>query len=227
MVERLIRSLVLWELRSTFRRIGWAGAPPDLPPDRPVVIYANHHNCFDGHFMWLLTHRLLERPAILWMDEWDRFPFYSPLGAHPFPLDDAPRRAATIRRTVRTLRQAPRYVLTYFPEGQLSPPEGGVQPFDDGLLRRLDGLLPNPVWWPVAIHVTWWTEARPTAVLTGGNPHEAPSGDEQTRLQTLTDRLRETASGSVDVLLDGGQSRAEIWNFSFARRFFYRYLSPP
>ena len=213
-----------WELRSSFRRVCWAGAPPDLPADRPTIIYANHHNFFDGHFMWALTHRLLNRPGLLWMDEWDRFPFYAPLGVQPFPRDDAQRRAATIRRSIRRLHRHTDTVLTYFPEGELHPPEEGIRSFNSELFGRMDSLLPEAVWWPVAIHVTWWNDALPTALMAGGEPREEATGDEHAYLEALWKKLRRTSSPDVTVLVEGTPDRSDTWNFSFTRRFFQRYL---
>ena len=68
-------------LRRAFRRVSWAGPPPTLPPHTPVVLYANHHNFYDGYLAWLVIHHMLQRPTLTWMAEWDRYPFFAAVGA--------------------------------------------------------------------------------------------------------------------------------------------------
>ena len=78
MLAAAVSALVRRDLRRTFRRVSWIGPPPHLPPDRPVIAYANHRHALDGHLLWLLA-RWLSRPFAIWMAEWDRFPFFGTL----------------------------------------------------------------------------------------------------------------------------------------------------
>ena len=220
LVEALLRS----DLRGAFRRVYWVGSWPPALPDGPVIAYANHHHYFDGHLGWLLFQERLARPATLWMAEWDRFPFFGAVGAQPFPPDDPSRRAATLRRTARRFRRAPDTVLIYFPEGTLRPPEGGIRDFDAETLHRLAELYPEAQWWPLAVHVTWRGNARPTAYLSGGPAHPE-DGREETRLSERWHALHEADPAPRHLLLDGRRGASEIWSFSFTAPFFSRYLS--
>ena len=201
----------------------WVGPEPSTLPDGPVIAYANHHHFYDGHLAWLLFRRYLERPPTLWMAEWDRFPFFAAVGAQPFPPDDPARRAATVRRTARRFRARPRTVLVYYPGGTLHRPEDGIQDFSADAVARLARLYPAATWWPYAVHVTWRNEATPTALLTGGSPHEA-DGQEHARLQQLWRRLQTPQDRPSTTLLRGYRSAEEWWDFSFASSFFERYL---
>ncbi len=220
----LVRRLLARDLRRAFRRVCWVGPLPDLPPAAPVVLYANHHNYYDGHLLWLLTHRLLKRPATLWMEDWGRFPLFAPLGVQPFPPGDARRRMRTVRRTARRMRQTPRTVLAHFPEGRLHPPEEGVLPFEDEPLRRLARLLPEARWWPVALHITWRNEARPTALLTSAAPRPAPA-EAHARLESCWHALRSEPPADTHLLLEGRAGPSERWNLSWTASLFNRYLS--
>lgn len=220
LVEALLR-LDLWR---AFRRVCWVGEWPPTLPEGPVIAYANHHHFYDGHLAWLLFRQRLERTPTLWMAEWDRYPFFGAVGAQPFPPDNPTRRAATVRRTARQLRTQPRTVLVYYPEGTLHSPDDGLRAFDATATTRLGHLFPDATWWPYAVHVTWWDEAPPTALLTGGSPHEA-DGQERARLQDLWHSLRDpTKRTSTRLLLEGFRSPEEQWSFSFAASFFERYL---
>lgn len=215
---------MLHQLRTSFRRVCWVGERPDLPPNQPVVLYANHHHFFDGHLLWLLINRMLERPGTTWMAEWDRFPFFAAVGAQPFPPDAPTRRQATIRRTAQRFREHPETVLAYFPEGTLHAPEEGVLDFSGSAFAQLHRIFPDPWWWPVALHVTWRGELNPTALLAGGTPSPQPPSDPQQTLQHLWTPLRTNVPATHHLLLDGRRSPSDRWNFSMARSLFERHL---
>jgi 1-acyl-sn-glycerol-3-phosphate acyltransferase len=212
----------------------WAGPwPPALPagPDgrpRPLVLYANHHYVHDGYLLWLLVVRALGRPALVWMEAWERAPLFAPLGALPFPPGDARTRARTIRATARRMAADPRTVLFLYPEGALGPPDAGLAPFRADLPRLAPLLPPETHWWPVGVHATWWAEARQTALLAAGPPHPAPDGREAERLAALLARLRaarpaDLAAGHAHPLLDGRRGPEERWDLSRLAPLFRRW----
>lgn len=219
----LVEALLQFDLRRAFQRVCWVGDWPPPSPDGPVIAYSNHHHFYDGHLAWLLFHAKMNRPPTLWMAEWDRFPFFAAVGAQPFPPNDAARRAATLRRTARRFRDRPQTVLVYYPAGTLHPPEDGIGTFDASQVDHLARLYPQATWWPYAVHVTWWNEAAPTALLTGGSPHSA-DGRERERLQALWHRLQASSPRPTETLMEGSGSLEEWWDFSFAAPLFERYL---
>jgi hypothetical protein len=168
-------------------------------------------------------HECLERPVTLWMAEWDRFPFFGAVGAQPFPPDDPTRRAATLRRTARRFRTPPSPVLIYYPNGELTAPDTGIEPFDSSALRRIATLYPEAQWWPFALHVTWHGHARPTALLGGGPAHDW-DGHEYDRLTDHWSSLQQPSPSPLHRLLDGRASASERWSFSATAPFFSRYL---
>lgn len=223
MWNALVARLILHSLGRTFRRIEWVGALPELP-ERPIILYANHHAYHDGYLAWYLTHRVLHRPCTVWMADWDRFPLFAAVGAQPFPPDDPARRAATLRRTRRRFEENPSTILVYFPEGRIHPPEEGILPFDTPAMKRLARLYPNAWWWPVAFHLTWRSEAYPTAVLAGGVPHPTITGDEHERLASLWQTVRSSAVRSTTCLLDGRTGLNESLAFTALKPLFERLL---
>lgn len=229
-VRRAVQALMRYELRSSFRQIVWMsdvppGETPSLPPDQPVILYANHHHFYDGHLLWYLLEDVLDRPGTIWMNDWDSFPFFAAVGAQPFPPDDASRRSATVRRTARRFRERPTTIMVYFPEADLHAPAKGILPFEPDATKRLTRLYPEAWWWPVAVHVTSWGDKHPTACLRPGRPHRRADGTEHDRLHTLWHTLRDTTPDAPhDVLLDGRRSPSEVWDFSFTTPYFERFL---
>lgn len=222
-MRRVVEMMLRWSLRRSFRRVCWVGSWPPPLPDGPVIAYTNHHHFYDGHLTWLVCTERLARPSTLWMQDWDAFPFFAPVGVQPFPADDPARRAATIRRTARWFRKRPATVLVYFPGGTLHPPERGIA-FSGASTQRLARLFPDATWWPLAIHVTWRGASAPTALLAGGRPHGEADGSEPERLRTVWETLRTSVPGTTRTLLEGRRSASEVWNFSFLAPFFERYL---
>lgn len=216
----LVARMMKRALQRAFRRVCWVGALPELPPSTPVVLFANHHNFYDGYLAWLLTQRVLRRPSLTWMAEWDRFPFFGAVGALPFPPDDPHRRAATLRHTIRRFRADPDTILVYFPEGALHRPDDGLLPIDADAFARLDHLLPKKLWWPVGIHTTWWGEARPTALLGSAAPYPTATGREAAHLEAAWHTVRTADPQQTRSLLEGRHSPDERWNLTFLRRFF-------
>ncbi len=213
------------DLRRSFRRVCWVDDALDIPENRALVVYANHHNFYDGYLGWYLIRELFRRRTITWMEEWDAYPLFASIGAAPFPSDDPSRRAATVRRTVRALRSDPGCALLYFPEGILHRPEAGVLAFPQDGIERLGRLLGDTVTWiPLGLHFTWRGESRPTVIAGAGIPHSTVDGWEHVRLEQVLARLRQIESEEVRIVMQGRRSPQEDWNLSALRGFFSRYL---
>jgi hypothetical protein len=207
-------------LKRTFRRIEWVGALAVPPVDRPVVLYANHHAFRDSYALGWFIQRVLNRRGVVWMEELDRFPFFGVMGPLPFPADDPLRRAMTVRRTSRLMATDPRTVLLYYPEAVLHPADDGVLPFPADRFLRLQRVFPPAQWWPVALRVTGWHDARPSVLLTGGPVRNHASGTERESLERLLERLRDPGRAPRTTLLEGREGPHERWDFSGTRRFF-------
>ncbi len=216
----LVRKSIRATLRGSFRRICWTGELPDAPTSVPVVVYSNHNHFLDGHLLWLVANELFRRRFVVWMEELDRFPFFAAVGAMPFPSDESERRSATVLRTRSILKARPDSVLAYFPGGALREPERRLPSPDPRTFERLARIMAPAVWMPIAIHVTWWGESKPTALLASGPLHQGITGDEMKRLAEVLEDLRTPDPTITATLLEGSRGPNERWNLSFLRRLF-------
>ncbi len=204
-------------LRRAFRRVYWIGALPETAPDRPLLVYSNHHNFFDGYLMWLLADQVLGRFPLTWMRELEQYPFFKAAGAMTFPESDALARATTIRRTVALLREDPRHMLAYFPEGRIHNPEDGVESFDVRLLQILERQVPGLQFLPLAIHATWRGASQPVVLLTAGKTSGTVLANAADELNFLLQRLRTAPADEYQTLLEGNKNLDEKWSFGRRR----------
>ncbi|MBT8400594.1 MAG: acyltransferase [Rhodothermia bacterium] len=215
------RYLLRRDLKSAFRRVSWVGDRPSIDSSRPLVVYVNHNNFFDGHLLWLASREILNRQITIWMREWDRFPIFAPEGAMPFPADDPSRRASTIRETAYRLNhnRTPQ-VLVYFPGGELTRPELPIADFDKRTFERLSGIMPLAMWMPIGIHVTWWGENRPTALLGSGPASASIDGSEQSKLERVLTDLKSADPSATEPIMTGRTSPNEQWNLSILSKLY-------
>lgn len=204
----------------------------DPAPGQPLVLYANHHAFFDSYAIWFLLTRCLGRPFVVWMAEWDKAPLFGPVGALPFPADDANARVRTIRETARRMKADPRTALLLYPEGDMHPPEDGIAPFRTDLPRLARSLPETVAWVPAGFHVTWWGESRPSALLSLGEAHAVPDGGEAIKLAQELGKAKDVrpsdvVSNQATVLLNGRVGPEERWNLSVLAPLFMRLTMGP
>ncbi len=208
----LLEGFLIRQLRRDLRQVDWIGEVPELPPERPVVLYANHAAFHDALVLGFLARHILGREPCVWMEEYDRLPLFRRVGALPFPRNDPSRRSATIRRTIARMRN-PSTAFVYFPEGELHPFEEGLQEFPADVFSRLERAFPPALWWPVALRVSSWNSARPTATLIGGTVELQPMGNEWERLAALLRDLGDRSAPRT-TLLEGRRGPEERWGWA-------------
>jgi len=186
MVDRMIRRSV----RRSFRGVYWI--PPATPVAQPAIFVPNHHGWHDGYVMYLALRQLGLVGIHDWIAEYDAFPLFGKIGGMPFPANDPSRRASTIRRTIRHMKDEG-HSLLLFAEGVLHRPPK-LMPFGkslDLLVRQ----VPNAVVIPVGIRYEHAMHERPECYVNFGAPMEAgPEIGRRTRLEVaaLLDRIAAT-----------------------------------
>lgn len=157
-VDQMIRRTV----RARFRNVYWS--PPAEPISPPAILVASHHGWHDGYLLYLAARQLNVR-VVDWIAEFDAFPLFAKVGGMPFPPDDPLRRSATIRRTIRLMREERRSLLL-FAEGHLHRPPGLLE-FGKSL-ELVASKVPGVQIQPVAIRYDMSLHERPEAILAFG-----------------------------------------------------------
>lgn len=175
-------------VRRRFRRVYWL--PPQFELKAPVVFVPNHHGWFDGYVMFHVVTKL-GIPTLDWIQEFDTFPLFAKIGGMPYPLNDPARRARTVKRTIRLMRDEKRSLLL-FAEARLHRPPELLQ-FGKAL-ETIAEKVPDVTVVPVAIHYEMAFHERPEAYVAFGEP--VPLGPD------LCERTRDAVQLALEGLIE-------------------------
>ena len=178
---------------------------PDLPPDRPVMVYTNHPSWWDPAVFIALHPRFFPgRAAFGPIDAamLERYRFMARIGL--FGVEpDSPRGAAAFLRQAMRVTDAPDRVLWITAQGRFTDVRVrplALRPGAAHLMARRAGLVALPM----ALDYTFWSEKRPEALLAFGAPVEAAPGEEAA---LLAPRLEGALTDAADDLTAHAMAR--------------------
>ena len=143
-----------------------------LPDDRPVILFCNHTNWWDGLIVYLLTRQMKHKAVYCMMEEKQlkHYRFFTWLGAFSVDLS-SPLRAASSLRYAQRLLQKSDTAIWIFPQGRIcrqnEPVE--IQPGTDYLAQS----SPHALLVPVAMRYDFFREDRPNCLIEIGHPFPA------------------------------------------------------
>ena len=185
-IGRFVDGMIRRSVRSRFHTVHWV--PPSKPLPEPCIFVPNHHGWHDGYLMYHAITALRIR-TLDWIQEFDAFPLFAKVGGMPFPADDATRRGATIRKTIRLMTTEKRSLILFAEQHLHRPPE--VMVFGKAL-ELVSKRVPEACVVPVGIHYELSMHERPECFMMFGTPRTGKDATpEQTRLavKALLDEL--------------------------------------
>lgn len=180
---------------------------PEVPEDRPVVIFANHPSWWDGVMFVLLARALFPgRPMFVPMEAgaFARYGFMKRIGAWGVE-QDSPRAALGFLRTARTILQTTAHTLWINAPGRFVDARTRPQPMVAGLVR-LPELAPEAIFLPLALEYPFWAEPRAEMLFAFGPGlagHELAALDRPARAAAMAAALHAT----MDRLAEDALSR--------------------
>lgn len=150
---------------------------PELPDDRPVMVYCNHPSWWDPAVVIALHERLFPARAGFGPIEaamLESYPFMARIGL--FGVSPDRRGAAAFLRTAGALVARPDRVIWITAQGRFADPRArplDLRPGAAHLLARAPRLIAVPL----ALEYPFWSERRPEALLRFGAPLEAREGE--------------------------------------------------
>jgi 1-acyl-sn-glycerol-3-phosphate acyltransferase len=160
--------------RKSFHTIAGRGLERlrQLAEDRPVLLFCNHTNWWDGLIIYLLTRQMPHKAVYCMMEEKQlkHYRFFTWLGAFSVDLSSPLRSAASLRYAQRLL-QKNETAIWIFPQGkfcrQNEPVE--IKPGTDYLAAN----VANALLVPVALRYDFFREDRPNVLIEIGKPFPA------------------------------------------------------
>jgi 1-acyl-sn-glycerol-3-phosphate acyltransferase len=199
-----------WRFRSSFHAIRMSGVLPELPPDRPVIVFGNHPSWWDPALYMVLADTLFRgRPGFGPMDapSLARYGFFRKLGV--FGIDKSSsagaRRFLEVARQVLSHGRGPRgrAMLWVTAEGDFTDPRRRPVTLRPGI-AHLARAAPDALLLPLAIEYVFWNESKPELLLRFGTPIAA---DAVLRTSEWNSRLQDALATEMDVLAEESASR--------------------
>ncbi len=200
------------QMRSSFRavRIAKPGLP-DLPPDRPLIVYTNHPSWWDPAFCIVLNPRLFPgREGYAPIDEamLRRYGFFRRIGL--FGVEpDTPQGAVRFLSAARTILAKPHRMLWVTAQGRFADVRERPLALKPGVAHLL-ARTPDAVAVPLAFEYPFWSEKRPEALACFGQPLDARDGGDaaawalrvESALTETCDRLASLAQARDPAAFD-------------------------
>jgi 1-acyl-sn-glycerol-3-phosphate acyltransferase len=178
-------------VRKHFHAVRFLGAP-DLATfaGRPLVIYANHPSWWDPLIALVVWRRLLgDRIPYAPIDAamLQKYAFFKRLGF--FGVDKQSLVGARrFLRVGRELLARPDTLLLITPQGRFADVRDATAGFEPGL-AHLARAVPEAVYLPLAMEITFWEEKRPEALLRFGEPVFPCAGPRHATRESRQDHL--------------------------------------
>ncbi len=207
---RLFSFYLRFRFSRSFHAIRHSGALPDLPRDRPVIIYGNHPSWWDPALYMVLADGLFRgRPGFGPMDQHSlaRYRFFEKLGV--FGIDRhsvaGARRFLEVAREVLQHCRGPggRAMIWVTAEGDFADPRQRPLALRSGI-AHLARAVPDALLLPLATEYVFWNESRPELLLRFGPPIDA---DPSLRPAEWTQRLQLALGREMDTLAADSTSR--------------------
>ncbi len=111
--------------------------------DKKIIIYSSHFYIQEVHILNRLKKTIFnDRNAIIWMQEYDKYPFFSKF-ALTLPFKEKHVRAASMIKTIRLLNEFPeKFYFFIFPEGKLHDEKEGILEFNPRIYHFLKKIEP-------------------------------------------------------------------------------------
>ncbi len=148
-----------------------------LPADRPVLLFCNHTNWWDGLILLLLTRQIPHKASYCMMEEkqLQHYRFFTWVGAFSVDLTQASRAVASLRYAQRLLQKS-ETAIWIFPQGRLCRTDEPIEfkPGTDYLARK----TPEAILVPLALSYGFFREGRPNVLIEVGQPFPASESND-------------------------------------------------
>ncbi|KEO85188.1 lysophospholipid acyltransferase family protein [Tumebacillus flagellatus] len=232
--ERVFKVYNTWLMRRFFRGVLVQHAEALHTEGRPLLLYGNHSNWWDGLVVFHLNSTLWKKDAYLMMEEKGlrQYPFFRKLGAYSIHAESTSEIRKSLRYTAERLTH-PGSLVCLYPQGKILHQDARPLAFRPGiswLLRH----APHALVCPMATYYGFREDQRPEVFVTFGTPRSVqdvlaaaqdPTGVLEEELTQLLDSLQRQVVANVGGeplpgfrnLLQGASSTGDRYRAVFRR----------
>lgn len=185
----------------------------------PCIIYAPHNNWWDGLIGYNLMRRAFKLRARMMIEEMNRFPLFSLIGAFPINKASAQEAMISLRYIVEDLKD-PDMALWIFPQGIVRPPnyrpiefQTGITYIAQNVAKKHGGV--NLI--PLAVNYTFLREDRPECLAEVGEPIVITADNCKFDRREFTQKLQEEFEMLCDTQLKTF-SKGEVTGYEYVFR---------
>jgi hypothetical protein len=208
-------------MKKSFHAVHLVGDPPDVAPDMPLLVVANHGTWWDGFFIYLLNKTVLQRTLNIMMLEGQlaRYPFFRWLGA--FGIEQGrPRGVISSLAYSAAVLEDPSSLLCIFPQGEMRHVHTRPLGFQRGVEKVLAMYGGSLCILTVAIACEFMDDQRPEVFFLADRAHEVNAatfpGVEwlERNQERQMDRLEQAIAAREQgrILLGGRRSVSTTWD---------------
>ncbi len=202
-MTRFFAGVMARQMAASFRAVRLARPGlPDLPPDRPLVVYSNHPSWWDPAFYIVIHTRLFpdkEGYGPMEAAMLRRYGFFRRIGI--FGVEDGRAGAARFLSVSRDILADPRRMLWVTAQGRFADPRERPLALRAGV-AHLMARTPRAIAVPLAMEYPYWSEKRPEALAAFGTPLEGVA-----TAAAWADRLEEALTMTADRLAARAMAR--------------------
>lgn len=203
---RFFSGVMRRQMAASFRAVRLARpGVPDVPADRPVIVYSNHPSWWDPAFYIVLMPRLFpdrEGFGPMEAEALEKYPFMKRIGIFGI-APDSRAGAARFLSVSQSLLSRPRRMLWVTAQGTFADPRQRPVALRPGIAHLL-ARMPEAVAVPLAMEYPFWTEKRPEALALFGQPVR---GEAALRPREQAARLEDALEQAMDRLAALAQAR--------------------
>lgn len=212
-IGRMVGGMIRRTLKKQFHSVYWR--PPNPVPSGPVIFTCSHTMWHDGYLMYRAVMEL-GLPTLDWIAEFDAFPLFRKVGGLSYPPNDPARRAATLRESIRLMKNEKRSLIL-FSDGNLR------RPYEDWQVGRAVEVVakhvPEATVLPVAIRAELSLHQRPVAYLWFGEPLMRGENLKERAKEEIAAMLKPQEDGQWQLLMQGTLDVNERMDMRKAPRF--------
>lgn len=157
-------------LKKSFSNFFITNLPPDIPPNKGLIVTPNHISWWDGFFVDYVFKNLTDKTIHLMMLEssLQKFWFFKKVGAYSIDPDKPKAIIESFNYTREILSNRNNFVVTY-PQGEIEPYEKRPLSIKPGIKQLVRPIMSDVMVLPIGFKIEYFEERYPAVICRFGS----------------------------------------------------------